>query len=64
MESKFFILFYFFVSQKKNPHIRAFASIIKKKKKSICINQCKIEKCMNFTHSISKITHISQIKNM
>ena len=63
MESKFFILFYFFVSKKKNPHLRAFASLIKKKK-SICINQCKIEKCMNFTHSISKITHISQIKNM
>lgn len=32
--------------------------------KSIYINMCIIEKCEKLTHSISKITHIKQIKDV
>ena len=31
---------------------------------SICIKQCKIEKCINFTHLILKIIHTSQAKTV
>ena len=35
-----------------------------KRSKSICISIYVIEKCVKFTHSSPKITHISQVKDV